>query len=50
MMVNKKILAIYKYNDYVDQMYKNKIYVDKSGKITNNKKIAEEIVFNNFGL
>ena len=47
---DKKILAIYKYNDYVDQMYKNKIYVDKSGKITNNKKIAEEIVFNNFGL
>mgnify|MGYP003136142493 CR=1 FL=1 len=47
---DKKILAVYKYNDYVDQMYKNKIYVDKSGKITNNKKIAEEIVFNNFGL
>lgn len=47
---DKKILAIYKYNDYVDQMHNNKIYIDKSGKVTSNKKVAEEIVFNNFDL
>jgi len=47
---DKKILAIYKYNDYVDRMYNNKIYIDISGQITDNKKIAEEIVFNNFDL
>ena len=47
---DKKILAIYKYNDYVDQMHNSKIYIDKSGKATSNKNIAEEIVFNNFDL
>ena len=47
---DKKILAIYKYNQFVEKMHENKILIDRSGQRTNNRNLAEEIVFYNFSL
>jgi hypothetical protein len=45
---NHKILLVYKYNDYVDSMYDEVIYINKFGKVTNNRELAEDMIVKNF--
>tara|TARA_R110002124_G_scaffold66722_1_gene181484 strand:+ start:65 stop:877 length:813 start_codon:yes stop_codon:yes gene_type:complete len=44
----QKILLIYKYNDYVDKMYNDKVYINKFGKATENRDLAEDMIVVNF--
>jgi len=44
----QKILLIYKYNDYVDKMYDERIYINKFGKVTDNRANAEDMLVMNF--
>ena len=47
-LTDKKVLAIFKYNDYVNGFFNEKTLISRFGTVTENPELAEDLIVSNF--